>query len=260
VVAGIAAAAPLRVLVAEDNEFNADLVRELLTRRGHEVHVATRGDDALVALAQGGFDLMLLDLHMPGLDGFHVIERIRAGERATGGHLPVIALTARSRAEDRERCRAAGMDGFVSKPIRASTLWEAIEQATSRRPPSAEPLDPAPLLAACGEDEAILARVAGALRRQLPTELAAAQESARRGELGQLRAVAHKLHGMVAAVSGAAGVVASEIEDQAAAGQLAEARRLLARLGPMVTDVVAALETVSVESLRALATSRAARS
>ena len=116
------AAAPLHILVAEDNEFNAQLLEQLLARRGHRVRLATNGREALALAEEGGFDLLLLDVHMPELDGFQVVRAIRERERTAGGHLPVIALTARSRNEDRERCLAAGMDDFLTKPIRPAEL------------------------------------------------------------------------------------------------------------------------------------------
>src|SRR5262249_20312493 len=112
-----AAAGSLRVLVAEDNEFNAQLLEQLLGQRGHRARLANNGRQALALAAEGGFDLLLLDVHMPELDGFQVARAVRQQERTTGGHLPVIALTARARKEDRERCLAAGMDDFLAKPI-----------------------------------------------------------------------------------------------------------------------------------------------
>ncbi len=121
----------LCVLVAEDNDFNSHLLKVLLEQRGHTLELAVTGDDALRLSEAPRFDLLLLDLHMPGLDGFQVIEQVRARERATGVHLPVIALTARSRREDRDRCLAAGMDGFLTKPLSAKLLWEAIERVLS---------------------------------------------------------------------------------------------------------------------------------
>src|SRR5205085_9605182 len=92
----------LHILVAEDNEFNAQLLEQLLVRRGHRVRLASNGREALSRAAEEVFDLLFLDVHMPELDGFQVVEAIRERERATGRHLPVIALTARSRKEDRE--------------------------------------------------------------------------------------------------------------------------------------------------------------
>src|SRR5260370_27304779 len=123
--APVPAAAPLRILVAEDNEFNAQLLQQLLVRRGHRVRLANNGREALALALDGAFDLLLLDVHMPELDGFQVIQAIRERERSAGGHLPVVALTARSRNADRERRLAAGMDDFLPKPIQAANLWAA---------------------------------------------------------------------------------------------------------------------------------------
>ena len=130
-VAAPAAAVPLRILVAEDQELNSQLLRLLLAKRGHEMVLATNGQEALAVAEAGGHDVILLDLHMPGLDGFEVVKAIRDRERSTGGHVPVIALTARTRKEDRERCFAAGMDDFLAKPIRGADLWEALDRVAS---------------------------------------------------------------------------------------------------------------------------------
>lgn len=119
-----------KVLVAEDNEFNVMLTRELLTRRGHVVSVVRSGMDALAELEKERYDVLLLDLHMPEMDGFEVIRSLRAREQLRGGHLSVIALTARARPADRERCLAAGMDDFLPKPINSTALWSAVERAS----------------------------------------------------------------------------------------------------------------------------------
>jgi two-component system, sensor histidine kinase and response regulator len=121
----------LRILVAEDNEFNAHLLEQLLRKHGHTVHVVTAGLETIRVVEAGGHDLLLLDIHMPELDGFGVVERIRARERIEGGHLPIIAVTASSRPADRERCFDVGMDAFVPKPIDAHELWAAIEGVLS---------------------------------------------------------------------------------------------------------------------------------
>jgi two-component system sensor histidine kinase/response regulator len=120
-----------RILVAEDNEFNVVLTRELLLRRGHDVSVVRSGMDALAELERANYDVLLLDLHMPGMDGFEVIRSLRTREQSRGGHLSVIALTARARPADRERCLAAGMDGFLAKPINSAALWGAVERLAS---------------------------------------------------------------------------------------------------------------------------------
>ena len=120
-----------RVLVAEDNEFNVVLTRELLLRRGHDVQVVRSGMDALAELERARYDVLLLDLHMPEMDGFEVIRNLRAREQSRGGHLSVIALTARARPADRERCLAAGMDDFLAKPINSAALWGAVERVSA---------------------------------------------------------------------------------------------------------------------------------
>src|SRR5258708_24726366 len=104
------------------------------------MRLATTGREALELAGKGAFDLLLLDVHMPELDGFEVVGAIRERERTEGGRLPVIALTARSRKEDRERCLAAGMDDFLTKPIRPAELLAAMERlapapGVSREPP-----------------------------------------------------------------------------------------------------------------------------
>jgi PAS domain S-box-containing protein len=266
----------LRVLVAEDNEFNAQLLEQLLVRRGHRVRLATNGREALARAEIGGFDLLFLDIHMPELDGFQVVQAIRERERAAGGHLPVIALTARARKEDRESCLAAGMDDFLAKPIQAAYLWAAIDRVAKRdegrgmrdegnrttldsslvpHPSSLPLLDPEVLLAACGGDDAILEKISQAFRARLPDHLTTVQDALRQGDAEGLREAAHKLCGMVAAYSSMAGGVASELEERAARGQLEEARPLTEQLDTMGRELLRLAETVTVETLRQMAES-----
>ena len=106
---------------------NQQLAVRLLEKRGHRVVVAGNGMEALAALAEQTFDLILMDVQMPELDGFSATAAIRARERATGGHIPIIAITAQSMKGDRERCLEAGMDGYISKPILIKEVLEAIE-------------------------------------------------------------------------------------------------------------------------------------
>ena len=122
---------PRHILLAEDDEFSARFMEQLLARRGHRVRTAKDGRQALGLASEGTFDVLMLDLHMPELDGFEVVRMIRDRERITGGHLPVIALTARSRREDRERCLKAGMDDFLTKPISGSELLGVIDRLLS---------------------------------------------------------------------------------------------------------------------------------
>src|SRR5262249_49237842 len=145
--APVPAATPLHILVAEDNELSAQVLEQALVRQGHRVRLASNGREVLTLVEQGGFDLLLQDVHMPELDGFQVVQAVRERERTAGGHLPIIALTARSRKEDRERCLAAGMDDFQTKPIRPADLLAAIDRVLSTHPP---PPIPRAGLARCG--------------------------------------------------------------------------------------------------------------
>jgi CheY-like chemotaxis protein len=200
--APVPAARPLRILLAEDNEFNTRHLERLLVRQGHCVRLANNGRQALALAEEAAFDLLLLDIHMPELDGFQVVRVIREGERVAGEHLPVIALTARSRKEDREKCLAAGMDDFLSKPVRAAELFAAIDRAVSARrvsrpiPTDAEDrtslLDPGVLLATCGGDAEGLRELCQDFQTYAPSRLAEVSDALRDQDAPRLREAAHK--------------------------------------------------------------------
>jgi PAS domain S-box-containing protein len=118
---------PLSILLVEDNLVNQAVVVRLLTRQGHSVSVAENGRTALVALEQS-FDLVLMDVQMPEMDGFEATALIREKEKASGGHVPIIALTAHAMKGDQERCLAAGMDDYLCKPLNPTALFEAIDR------------------------------------------------------------------------------------------------------------------------------------
>ncbi len=123
----------LHVLLAEDNAINRTLATRLLEKRGYAVSVVGNGREAAEAFEREHFDAVLMDIQMPEMDGFEATAAIRAREKSTGGHIPIIALTANALKGDQERCLSAGMDGYVSKPIRTSELFETIEKLTENR-------------------------------------------------------------------------------------------------------------------------------
>ena len=117
-----------RVLVAEDNKVNQTLARRLLEKRGYAVSVVGDGRAALAALDHESFDIVLMDIQMPGMDGFEATAAIRKQELISGAHIPIVAMTAHAFKGDRERCLAAGMDAYISKPIRQQELYATIER------------------------------------------------------------------------------------------------------------------------------------
>jgi len=120
--------APLRILVADDNIVNQTVVSRMLERAGHTVAIAANGWEAAEMCAAGGFDVVLMDIHMPVLDGFEATARIRERERSKGMHTPLIALTANAMNGDRESCLRAGLDGYLSKPVSRDELLDTIAQ------------------------------------------------------------------------------------------------------------------------------------
>ncbi len=126
-------AGPLHVLVAEDNLINQRYAVEVLEKQGYSAVVVGNGREALVALEREIFDLVLMDVQMPEMDGFEATSSIRARERFTGKRIPIIAMTAHAMSGDRDKCLAAGMDAYVPKPIRSSELSDTISNLTSNR-------------------------------------------------------------------------------------------------------------------------------
>jgi PAS domain S-box-containing protein len=265
------AGVPLRILAAEDNDFNRDLLEHMLAHMGLSPTIATNGREALAQLEREPFDLLLLDIHMPELDGFQVIGTIRERERTAGGHLPVIALTARSRKEDRERCLQAGMDEYLVKPFSASDLWTAIDrvvrqeaegrtQKAGRNPedsasslPSAATralLAPSVLLAACGGDPAMLRKMCRSLQSRLPEHLATIRDALHDQDALRLREVAHKFCGMLSAFSTVAGDQAAGLEDLAARGLLNQALLAVEELDRCATELAQLADGLTIETLR----------
>ncbi len=250
----------LKILVAEDNEFNAQVLEMYLNKMGHGVHLAANGVDALRFALEQEFDFLLVDIHMPGLDGFEVVSRIRQHEKTTGKHLPTIALTARSRREDREQCLAAGMDDFLTKPFRAEELEAALSRIAGTIPKlvtqDSSPhisgfriLDPRVLLSACGRDDEMLTKVIESFRQHLQIQLVLMREEVRQHDVLQLRETAHKLAGILSAFSTAAAGIASELEDLAAAGQRDEFPEAQRRLEEACEQLLRELNGVSISVL-----------
>jgi len=130
----------LRILLAEDNVVNQKLVARILEKAGHAVVVAGNGLQALAAVEGQHFDVILMDIQMPEMDGLEATKAIRKRERTTGDHVPIIAVTAHALKDDQERCLESGMDGYLSKPINIPALLAAINQVVKITAPQDQPV------------------------------------------------------------------------------------------------------------------------
>ena len=120
----------LRILLVEDGLINQKVACGMLEKRGHQVEVANNGREAVAAVERSTYDLVLMDVMMPEMDGFEATAAIREIERTSGGHMPIVAMTAHALKDDRKRCLAAGMDDYLSKPVQAKALYAMLESVT----------------------------------------------------------------------------------------------------------------------------------
>jgi PAS domain S-box-containing protein len=250
-----APAVPLRILIAEDNEFNVALLQELFAQKGHRVEIVGDGREALARATTGQFDLLLLDIHMPEMDGFQVVKSIRDHERAGAQRLPIIAFTARSRKQDRDLCLAAGMDDFLSKPVKADELWAAIDRVAAavgaKPPPAGGLLDADVILRTCGGDAGILQRICRTFQASVPNQLARVRTALEARDARGLREAAHLLRGTLSAFSTGAGAAAANVEDQAARDQIDACAPLVLRLESVCSGLIEQTRDLSVEKLGA---------
>jgi signal transduction histidine kinase/CheY-like chemotaxis protein len=220
-----------RVLLVDDSDVNLEVVSEMLRRLGHEVVLASDGEVALATLASQTFDIVFMDVQLPGVDGLETTRRFR--ER--GGRTPIIALTAHTSARDRDRCFAAGMNSVLTKPVDATQLAAAIASVTHR----------SSIADVVGGNMALLARVRDAFSRQTPELLAGIRDAIAREDAEAVAAHAHKLKGSMSYFPGERGTdLARAVELAAHAGDLAGAAKLL----PELEQAVAALERALAEA------------
>ncbi len=184
---------PLRILLAEDNEVNQELVAQMLKRRGHTLTLAGNGREAVAAFDAALFDIVLMDVQMPEMDGFAATAAIRERERATGGRTPIVALTAHAMKGDRERCLAAGMDDYVSKPLRIGDLVETIARLVA--PAGEVVFDRAAALAKVEGDGELLRTMIRLFDAQAGKLLPEIRAAGARGDGDALERSAHKIKG-----------------------------------------------------------------
>jgi len=206
----------LQILLAEDNRVNQAVAVRMLEKLGHSPFVANNGSEALVLLATQPFDLVLMDIQMPEIDGLAATRKIREGEIQTQSHLPIIAMTAHAMKGDRERCLEAGMDGYISKPINRQQLEEAIadalhlwpgtrsgtgskteqqDAAPDVAPDSAITWDIARVLERLGGDEKLLHEIVEIFLEESPTQINSLRQALAAGNAAGIEATAHGLKG-----------------------------------------------------------------
>ena len=198
---------PLKVSIAEDNQVNQLVAIRTFEKLGHRATVVSNGREALSAVQTGKFDLIAMDVQMPEMDGFEATNAIRAWEKTTGIHTPIVAMTAHAMTGDRERCLAAGMDGYTSKPIRIQELEEVIAQligplhAAKGLPEVTNQedsvVDRAALLAGVDGNRKLLGELVRIFLKDSPQRLVEIKDAIRRGDCGALGRAAHVLKGAV---------------------------------------------------------------
>ncbi len=240
---------PLRILLAEDNAVNQRLAVRTLEKRGHVVIVAANGREALDTLDQTKepFDVVLMDVQMPEMDGFEATAAIREREQTTKTHLPIVAMTAHAMKGDRERCLAAGMDGYVSKPLQTSELFAALADVLSNAT-SAEEEEPAfdreAALERVEGDLELFDEIAGLFLEEAPTLLGQIKDAVAHGDASGLERAAHSLKSSVGTFSAAsAQESARALETMGRENDLANAPKILARLEKQVARLEQALRS-----------------
>jgi CheY-like chemotaxis protein len=242
-------AGPVRVrnvLVAEDNIVNQRVAMGLLKKRGHRVVLAENGQEAIEWLAKESFDLVLMDVQMPVMGGFEATAAIRAREKQSGGHQRIVATTAHAMNGDREKCIAAGMDGYLSKPLDPQMLFAVVEDepvAVVPAPPAMPAtFDRAATLERLGGDEALLSDAVALFLEDCPRRLAALKAAVDAGDAERIRTEAHSIKGAASNLS-ALGVfeAAGILERIGAESRLAAAPAAFRRLS---VDTATALDAM----------------
>jgi signal transduction histidine kinase/DNA-binding response OmpR family regulator len=246
-------ASALQILLAEDNLINQKLATRLLVKRGHHVTVTANGREALAALAERAYDLVLMDVQMPEMDGLEATRTLREREKITGTHQQVVAMTALAMKGDRERCMEAGMDGYLSKPIHQQELDELLENCAestctsslsaatqSTQNPS---VNTAELLERVDGDFSFIAELVDLFRTDYPRHLRTAREALSRQDSPAVERASHTLKGALANLAaGPASRMAQDLEASARSGDLSHAGPALQQLEEELNRVMIQLE------------------
>jgi two-component system sensor histidine kinase/response regulator len=221
----------LRILYADDNPINQRVAGEMLRKAGHRVDIVASGAEALTAMDDGSYDVVLMDVQMPDFDGCNATAAIRARERHTGAHTPILGVTAYSTPADETRCLEAGMDAYVAKPISEQSLLSSLRQLAQADTAveSEESFDDGIALDA----RAILSPdIAALLLNEYTHHLANIRSALGAGDLPHVERLAHRLKGAVGLFHAAhAYDAADRLEQIASTGDIAETTAIWKRLG-----------------------------
>ena len=249
-----------RILLVEDNSVNQTLAIRLLQKMGHEVQLATQGVEACDMIRESEFDLVLMDLQMPVMGGLEATMRIREAEIGTARHIPIVAMTAHAAAEDKKRCMEAGMDGYITKPIRRELLSQEIDQATANNPVQSEVAQEpraavshenwniSELMERLDGDEEFFRDLLLLFRGDGSASLRKAQESLQTNDFPALSRAAHTLKGMLKNLSmDPAAEIAAALEKTSKDGERESSAALVEQLGQALKDLSAQVEAQLVE-------------
>jgi PAS domain S-box-containing protein len=246
----------LNILLAEDNEVNQKLAMRMLQKRGHRVVLASNGREAVEASERSCYDLVLMDVQMPEMDGIQATLAIRAREAGTKQHLPIVAMTALVMKGDRERCMAAEMDGYLSKPIRPQELDAVLETYAAKKAEvsqagaaaafeTAQAVDAEDLLERIDGDLEFVAELAQTFEQDYPEKMIGIRAALEHGDGNALRQVAHGLKGALANLAAVRGTaLAAQLESAGNTNNLAGTQELVQQLHEELPRVMAALQEI----------------
>ncbi len=253
----------LHILLAEDNAVNQKLAIRLLEKRGHHVSLASNGREALSALEKSPYDLVLMDVHMPEMDGLEATKNLRQKEKAEHSEhrQAVVAMTALVMKGDRERCEEAGMDGYLSKPIRPQELDAVLDTylARNRKDVSIVTSSVPTEASVCTEelferiegDRTLLSELVVLLRESYPGQIRSAREAVMQNDAAALQRVGHSLKGALGNLAAPIGSrIAFELESMGKSGDLGAAKTKIDLLEEELTRVMETLEGLCLEAVQ----------
>jgi PAS domain S-box-containing protein len=241
----VTAQSSMKVLIVEDGHVSQLVGARMLEKRGHVVTLASNGREAIERSGKEAFDAILMDVHMPGINGYEATAKIRQSEQATGRHVPIIAMTANAMKGDREKCLAAGMDDYIAKPLRSAELFQVVEQfaprsaapaAPASAPPAPRPQIETPTfdLAEFREstgDEKLMRKLVAIFSEDAQKYLRKAEKALTAGKAEKAYEAAHSLKGMLGVYAAKKALtLSSELCEYAHAGDLKGAQLMLDQL------------------------------